>query len=275
MRAPLDLRADSSLADLVVTAAELLNTTVNGDVTVGGDDGATCGIRTTRGTWVRLQHRRLDDEPPGWDAEEHAATLTGIRKPSWYQAVTFFDVDRDVEWRADELQLVTSSVLGESNGRPTRGERLSDEWWQVLRQQLTVLADQRTDRVALDQDELTRRIIREFGELDTTVDDWATAHGDLTWANVTDDATLLDWEGWGRGPRGLDAATLWGLALPYPSLAEQVQHAFADVFATRTGRLVQLLWCAAALRPVSTRTDLADYRDPVHAAAQELVRTLY
>ncbi|MBT2408137.1 MULTISPECIES: hypothetical protein [unclassified Streptomyces] len=50
------------------------------------------------------------------------------------------------------------------------------------------------------QEHLTGRIRKVYGDaVDTTITDWACAHGDIGWANVTAPTlTLLDWESWGR-----------------------------------------------------------------------------
>jgi hypothetical protein len=243
-------------------------------VRFGGEDGGTCGTSTSRRTWVRIQHRCLDsDVSAAWTAEESAAELANVRKPRWHQAVTWHDQDNDVEWRADELDLVRSPVLGGLTEPPTTD--LPDRWWADLKRSLDALADQSTDRVALDQATVTRLITREFGSgVDTIVDEWTTAHGDLVWPNVTRDGHLLDWEGWGIAPRGLDAASLWGLALPRPDLAAKIQEVFAADLTTRSGRLVQLMWCATALRPASKRPDLAHYFEPVRTAAHDLLAQL-
>lgn len=273
-RAPLDLRTDS-LGDVLAAAGHRLGTVLDPTIVLG-EDGATAGTRTYRSTWVRLQHRQAeDDDDPAWVAEETAHELAGVRKPRWHRAVTWNDPDRGVRWRADELDCVTTPVLGDVTGLFARPQ-LSAAWWTQLRTSLAALAAAPdAGRTALSQATVTRRITSVFGQaVDTTITEWVTAHGDVHWGNLTGDGHLLDWEVWGRGPRGLDAANLWGMALPYPDLAARVQHEFADELNSRSGLLVQLMWCGTALRATARRDDLAAYRAPVRAAADALLDTL-
>lgn len=98
------------------------------------------------------------------------------------------------------------------------------------------------------QAHLTKRITEVFGGVDTIVDEWATAHTDVYWSNVTVDGYLIDWEDRGAAPRGHDAAGLWQSALPDSQFAARVQHEFAEDLRTRSGRLAQRVQCANAIR---------------------------
>jgi hypothetical protein len=61
------------------------------------------------------------------------------------------------------------------------------------------------------------------------------------------DLWILDWEDWGRAPRGLDAANLWAGSLAAPEVAALVyRHRSADL-ESRTGRIVRLFKCAEVL----------------------------
>src|SRR5699024_8914077 len=78
---------------------------------------------------------------------------------------------------------------------------LPETWWAALRNGLDSLAAHTTNRVALEQGHLSRRVREVYGsEVDTRVpgDAWACAHGDLGYANLTGpELVLLDWESWG------------------------------------------------------------------------------
>lgn len=99
----------------------------------------------------------------------------------------------------------------------------------TLDKSLTALAGYDTTRVAtpgtveITQEHLTRTLTAAFPTLstaDTAVKEWCTAHADLNWANLTAPRCwMLDWEDWGRAPRGLDAANLWACSLAVPGLA--------------------------------------------------------
>ncbi|MFH8407183.1 phosphotransferase [Streptomyces sp. NPDC018019] len=62
------------------------------------------------------------------------------------------------------------------------------------------------------------------------ITEWATAHGDLHFANLTADGpVILDWEGWGIAPYGYDAALLYVYSLLVPATAARIKQEFADV----------------------------------------------
>ncbi|MBB4933402.1 thiamine kinase-like enzyme [Lipingzhangella halophila] len=85
--------------------------------------------------------------------------------------------------------------------------------------------------------------------VDTTVQMWVCAHGDLHWNNVTaPGCVLLDWEGWGMAPLGYDAATLYCHSLLVPDVAARVREEFTDVLDTPDGVRSQLLVIARMLQ---------------------------
>ncbi|WP_236569269.1 hypothetical protein [Streptomyces sp. MBT58] len=88
-------------------------------------------------------------------------------------------------------------------------------------------------------DATIRQVFPEVANL--TVDEWASAHADLTWANVMGPQfCIIDWEDWGIAPRGLDAATLWGNALAIPALADRVWNERRRDLESRSGQLMAL-----------------------------------
>ncbi|MFE5947592.1 hypothetical protein [Streptomyces sp. NPDC056480] len=84
-------------------------------------------------------------------------------------------------------------------GSIDRNPQLPAGWWTELRSALEALAGHTTERVCVRQAHLTARIGESYGDIvDTTVTDWACAHGDIGWANLTGpELTVLDWESWG------------------------------------------------------------------------------
>lgn len=77
---------------------------------------------------------------------------------------------------------------------------------------------------------------------------WGGVHADLAWTNLTaPELSILDWEDFGRGPVGVDQASLWSASLAVPVLVEQIEAEFTPVLATRTGRLCQLFFLAELL----------------------------
>lgn len=208
------------------------------------------GLRSDRATWIRIECRgweKLDGQ--GWGLEA-AAVLRDIPRPDWYAGVSWLDPERGVVWRADETALVEEPPVGRSASAVT----LTDQWWTALAAALDALAAHRTTRIAtpdcepLSQERVNAVISKVFPGIDTTIDEYATAHADLNWANVTGpELWIIDWEDWGTAPRGLDAANLWFSSLREPTMAEKVrEHRRADL-ASRTGKIMALWRCAEFL----------------------------
>jgi hypothetical protein len=205
-----------------------------------------------------------------WIGLEAAATIRGVKKPKWFQSATWTDEDRGVVWRADEVELITSPMVGDLATAAT----LPDSWWADLRESLDALGSYQTERIGMSQAHLTKRINDVFDRVDTTVDQWTTAHADVHWSNVSVEGHLIDWEDWGLAPRGLDAATLWQSALPDARMAARVQHEFAADLQTRSGKLAQLLVCANAIRIAARRGHPTPLSEPAKAAADVLLAEL-
>jgi len=227
------------------------------------------GARTDRGTWVRIEARRPEKiDGQGWNGTECAALLEGIAKPDWYAAVSWRDAERAVMWRADETSLVSAAPV-KPGGVLTIEPALSENWWASLDASLTALAAVSTTRVStpdtepMTQQRLTETIERAFpGRADTHVDEWTTAHADLNWANLTaPECFLLDWEDWGRAPRGLDAANLWVNSLAVPGLARRVREQRSADLNSRSGRLAALFYCAQMVMAI-------DESDPLFAPVE-------
>jgi hypothetical protein len=242
-----------------------------------GTQGATIGLPTKAGTWVRVAWSAPDlVHRQAWTGGETAAAIVGVNKPRLYRSYRWIDEDRSVVWRADEVELVTSNAVHPA-GVIDQDPELPATWWENLKSSLAALAEFSTRRVGMAQEHLTRRINQVFEEdgLDTEVEEWTTAHADLHWGNVTaPDCYLLDWEDWGLAPRGLDAATLWGHSLGVPAVAETIQELFVDDLGTRSGRLAQLLFCSNVIRINSSKPSPSPLLDPARREADRLLTTL-
>ncbi|MGH3999938.1 MAG: hypothetical protein ACRDTJ_21040 [Pseudonocardiaceae bacterium] len=187
----------------------------------------------------------------GSGVEDAACLPKTIAQPDWYQGLSWLIPEQRLLWRADETELVTAPPV-KSGGVLRTDPGLTEAWWATLSRSLGALAAQTTTRVAtphtipIFQQRVTATIERVFaGRVETTVTEWAAAHADLAWANLTaPECWLLDWEDWGLGPRGWDAATLWGNSLAVPALAARVQRAYQADLGSRSGLLSQLFFCA-------------------------------
>jgi hypothetical protein len=262
--------------DVVAEVERALGLQLDLDSVAYGNAGGTAGCVSSGGTWVRIQWRprwRLNEQ--AWNGAEAASVLDGVCRPELLRSVRWPDTDRGVVWRAEELTLVRSTAISPS-GSLAADPGLGDAWWACLKSSLTALAAHPTGRVAMSQEHLSRRIGEVYGnQVDTTVEEWATAHGDLHWGNVTaPQCWLLDWEDWGRGPRGLDAATLWGFSLGVTALADRTQAEFSTDLDTRSGTLAQLLFCANVTRAFRRSGRRMPFTDPALEAGNHLLSRL-
>jgi hypothetical protein len=209
------------------------------------------GFRSDRGTWVRVECRgleRLDGQAWGLEA---AQILHDVPIPRWHSGVSWLDDDRKVMWRADETQLVDESPIGKS----ANAEGLPARWWDTFNAAMDELTGHETTRVAtpdcmpinVDRIETTiHKVLPDCADL--VVDEWSTAHADLNWANITGPSLwILDWEEWGRAPRGFDAANLWFGSLAVPAVAEKIYQGRRGDMDSRTGQVMQLFKCAELL----------------------------
>ncbi|MFI1799012.1 phosphotransferase [Streptomyces sp. NPDC020379] len=107
---------------------------------------------------------------------------------------------------------------------------LSPGWWGSLHTALRTVTDATTDRIAVRREYL-ERALPQFVEVPApeTID-WVVVHGDLHWANLTGPSLrILDWEGWGLGPRGYDESTLLAYSLLQPDIANRVRECFPQL----------------------------------------------
>lgn len=233
------------------------------------------GVATDRGTWVRVECRGLERlDAQGWGIEA-AEVLRDVAKPEWYAGVSWFDPARRVMWRADE----TSYVEEQPVGKAAAATGLPDAWWAALDASLDAMAGHRVTRLAtpdcepISQERVSSMIEKVLPHrVDSTIEEWTTAHADLNWANLTGpNLYILDFEDWGRAPRGLDSANLWRSALAVPEVADRVyRHRRADL-ESRTGQVMMLFYCAEIM---SWADESEPALTPAKTAVERLVRVL-
>lgn len=115
--------------------------------------------------------------------------------------------------------------------------------------------------------------MREVFGVELEVTEWATVHGDMHWAHVTEpECAVLDWETWGRGPAGFDAARLYLTALPVPETAARVRETFADVLDSPAGQIAQCYAAANLLRRAPE--EFPTLTEPLRAYAAPLAAKL-
>jgi hypothetical protein len=262
--------------DVLDIAEQRLGRVLNRRDTHYSKRNGTAGFPTSDGTWVRLSWRRPDRfSTHAWTGIEATSAIVGVPRPEWCAAASWSDTEREVVWRADEMTRAADPALS-TVADVAADPELPQQWWSSLRAALAALAAHPTDRVCMGQQHLSKRIAEVYGdEVDTTVTQWCTAHGDLGWANLCGPTlTLLDWESWGTGPLGWDAACLWAASLHIPALAERVLAEFDDVLDTRDGQLSRLLLCANTARTYKRTEQKAPLTDAMAESAEALLAQL-
>ncbi|WP_439664669.1 phosphotransferase [Lentzea sp. HUAS TT2] len=199
-----------------------------------------------QGMWLRVvSEDRQWTEGEFWTGNLEANAFTTLSKP---RVVDVFEWEHGRHQRAELMTLLPGAPCSPTDVL-RRTADLPDEWWTELRGTSESVAAMPTTRVNADQALVTGRIQQQFGSaVNPVVRQWETVHGDLHWANLMGPGFgLLDWESWGRGPAGTDAATLLSHSLLVPQTAERVRDTFADVLATDAGLLAQFYVAARLL----------------------------
>jgi hypothetical protein len=231
------------------------------------------GFRSDRDTWVRIEQQPMSHFiERGNNGLERSVILRGVAKPEWYQSVSWIDRADDRMWRADETELIISRHVipwGFLREAPV----LPAEWWQDFNSSLDALSEHTTARLAIRQGRITEAIKAAFPGVNTTIDEWATAHGDFYWQNLTaPEFCILDWENWGTAPRGWDAASLWHNSLLVPSLADRVYRERQADLDCHSGLLCRLMRCAEILRAPAGYAD--DFIEPSRTCALDIIDQL-
>ncbi|MER5393941.1 aminoglycoside phosphotransferase [Saccharopolyspora sp. NPDC002686] len=218
--------------------------------------------------WLRVVSEQIQwAQGDWWTGNRDANTITGIRKPRVLDAV---------EWEIPEVRRQRAELMTHVPGRPCSGTdalraevELPAAWWAELRRSLDVISSTPTARMRKDEPAI-RKAVRDALGLSIEVSEWETVHGDLHWANLLQpELGILDWELWGRGPVGTDAASLYCYSLLAPRTAATVWNTFADVLDSPTGTTA-LLYVAARLLHRVDMGDHPELADPLRRLVDEL-----
>lgn len=203
-----------------------------------------------------------------WTGNLDANAITGIRKP--------VVLDR-TEWDVAETRRQRAELMTRVPGRScSTTDALHDElavsstWWGELREALETLSAVPTDRVHKTQTRLDARTHQIFGET-IPIRRWETVHGDLHWGNVLNPLALIDWDHWGTGPVGTDAATLYCYTQLAPATCQRVRETFADTLDSPDGRIAQLHVLARLLHRITVMGDHPELEGPLREQARKLL----
>ncbi|WP_317494858.1 aminoglycoside phosphotransferase [Haloechinothrix sp. LS1_15] len=268
-----DRRYREWMRELLDRAARRFRVTLDGPAVFGWRD-RSLGAPVRAGEHPRWL--RVVTEAPRWadglmwTGNLDANDLEGLAKPR------VLDV---VEWRDNPARHVRAELMTQLAGTPCSPDpvagpdlALDEGWWSQLTGFLRDLSCAPTSRVNADQPRVDHRVDAAFGPgVTVAVDRWETVHGDLHWANLhREPFGVLDWEGWGRGPVGTDAATLYLYSLAAPNIAAAVHRHFSDVLDSPTGRTAQL-FVTARLLYRATLGDHPQLITPLRARAHSLL----
>lgn len=260
------------LCGLLKPAADALGAEVIGEPVRGlGNRSVGCRV----GTPDAQRWMRVITEPtqwaagPAWTGNTEANAIAGVAKPVVLDVAEWDESGRRIRAElmtlAPGTQISTDMVLRQHID-------LGHRWWSELRNSLDTLATFPTDRVCIDELLLQRRLLAVFGlPIDVNTLVWSTTHGDVHWANlIAPQCSVLDWESWGSGPAGYDAALLLCVSLLESDTASQVYTAFADILDTPTGNIAQLA-AAAKLLWLVENGDHPDLAVPLHRHTRRLI----
>ncbi|MGW0789791.1 phosphotransferase [Streptomyces sp. NPDC002911] len=208
-----------------------------------------------------------------WTGPEDAQRLVPREVPRPHLHLVRQWTDREGAYQAELYDYAGGGVLSSS---PVLGANplLTAAWWSDLRIALAQLSSVQTDRTAVRQEYLDRampKYLAFLGELiPTAPPEWATAHGDLHWANLAGpELAILDWEGWGIAPAGYDAALLHAYSLGMPETAERVRLELASVLDSAAGRFAELVVITDLLQSAE-RGDNWELAPPLRRRAGEV-----
>ncbi|MDT0305866.1 aminoglycoside phosphotransferase [Streptomyces sp. DSM 44917] len=205
--------------------------------------------------WLRVVSEELRwARGHAWTGNAEANALSGLPKPRLLDSYEWDEGD----WRRQRAEVLTLLPGTPCSATPEAHPGIDPPapWWAALRYALSRLAGMSTDRVSIDQEKVDQRIRDAFGPVpQIRIERWETVHADLHWANLLNDPLgILDWEQWGRGPAGIDAATLHCYSLAVPALSRTIRGHF-PVLETPDGRRAQLYAAARLLN----RTRFGDH----------------
>lgn len=267
----MNLISKSLTEEALGTAADRLGLQLGKARRVGWQ-GRSLGAPVRRGEdtcWLRVrgtpfaQARGLK-----WTGEEDAQILEGIRRPRLLESMDWRI--ENIAWRANLLEFIDEPPCSPTPDLRSPVEGL-DGVVERLRVSLDRLAFQPTERVGVRQDLIDRRLAEFYPGAASNVQHWRTAHGDTHWGNVTTPgAVLLDWEGWGRAPAGMDAAFLLCYAGSNPAAVKTVWSVFGDVLNTPDGRLSRLFAAAELRRMINLHGDHPQLEGHLHEMTSDV-----
>lgn len=259
-------------------AARNFELTISGEQVFGWalrSIGTTARTREGEARWLRVVSERtrwVREMPEFWTGNADANTITGVAKPRILDILEWEVPDQERSVRGEVMTFLPGVPCSSTDALRLPVE-LSDSWWEDMCLTLAHLRTVDTERFTNIADRSTDRVREVFGaHVAETLrpQHWETVHGDLHWNNVLGpDFAIVDWEFWGRGPAGTDAATLYLFSLPVPAIANHVREIFQHVLDSRDGEIAQLLVASRILHRAN-KDELDDLSQSVREVATDI-----
>lgn len=205
-----------------------------------------------------------------WEGtKDTAAAFPGVRKPALFGVHD--GTERDgIAYRAELTAFIDSPACAPEPVLTSELE-LPETWWKSLHTDLETIAATPTERVAVRRQWIDRALPQHAGVPAPAEIDWATAHGDCHFANLTvSGPTLLDFEGFGLAPVGYDPALLYAYSLLTPRTAALIRTEF-PILDSRAGH-TSLLVVAADLLQSASRGDHPELAQPLRSLVTSIAR---
>jgi hypothetical protein len=179
------------------------------------------------------------DKNERWKAESDADAITGVRKPELIRQITWAHTDEF--WVARLTELVTG-IVETGPWADVGAHGVQDAWLETLNESLEALARQPCTRVHIEPGLFERWLWRHFRcRLTIGAFDWVPSHNDLQWSNLSHpDLSILDWEWFGRSPRGYDQGALIAYSCHDQELTARLEQTFKPALATDIGAFGKL-----------------------------------
>jgi hypothetical protein len=164
-----------------------------------------------------------------WKAEVEADSITGVRKPELIRQITWRHVD---EFWVARLTTFVPGIVEAGPWAEAGARRVEHAWLQSLDESLETLARQSCTRVHIQTDLFERWLWRHFKRRVTiSPSDWVASHNDLQWSNLSHpELSILDWEWYGRSPRGYDQGMLIAYSCHEDKLVVRLEDVFRPAF---------------------------------------------
>jgi hypothetical protein len=189
------------------------------------ESGATCWLKVF-GLTTRQNER--------WQAEMESDATAGIRKPKLIRQITWEHAD---EFWVARLTTFVTGIVEAGPWAEVGAHGVEQAWLDSLSQSLEALALPPCARVQVQTNLFERWLSRHFRRRPAiTASDWVPSHNDLQWSNLSHpDLSILDWEWYGRSPRGYDQGTLIAYSCHDNELVARLEQAFQPVLETGIG----------------------------------------